>query len=320
MRLPSPGTGAYDFGANLSFAELPKSIDSPAGFVANWNTKPAFGWLDGEGMGSTSRPGGAGQRVTSIQDYLATRSDWTFADLRDIDRHHGTTDHRAREYLPVIQAFRVSAAASLSEVEKAALDQMLAWDRIHYGPGIDLADESAKDGPAATLFGYYVAALRDELFADLRFDVLDPGVADPDPNNPDPAAGLTIYGRVSGVGSHVFDQGVMDNVIMRVLNPSSSGLVMQHDFTGGRSRDAIMLAALGTALQRLAGDFNSSAPLTTADLPKCTRVHPRSQICSLTGVIGPGSSTVPGTSCVTMPYQDRGSWVHRIGYELPPTP
>jgi hypothetical protein len=45
------------------------------------------------------------------------------------------------------------------------------------------------------------------------------------------------------------------------------------------------------------------------------RIHPRSKICSLTGVVGPGSDTVPGTSCVTMPYQDRGSWVHRVGYE-----
>jgi len=32
-------------------------------------------------------------------------------------------------------------------------------------------------------------------------------------------------------------------------------------------------------------------------------------------VIGPGSDTLPGTSCVTMPYQDRGSWLHRVGFE-----
>jgi len=57
--------------------------------------------------------------------------------------------------------------------------------------------------------------------------------------------------------------------------------------------------------------------MTVADLDKCKRVHPRSQICSLTGVIGPGSDTLPGTACVTMPYQDRGSWVHRVGYEKP---
>jgi penicillin amidase len=317
MRLPIPGTGEYDFGAPLPFAQLPQAIDPPQGFVANWNNKPAYGWLDGEGMGATSRPGGPGQRVTAIQDLLATRSDWSFADLRSIDRHHGTTDPRAREYLPVIQSFRASAAAALDDTQKAALDLMLNWDRIHYGPGIDLADAQARDGPAATVFGEYVAALRDELFAELRNHVIDPGVPDSDPNNPAPEAGLTVYGRVAGVGSHVFDQSVMDNLVLRVLNPASSSLPLRRDYTGGRDRDAVMKAALETALARLADAYNGGAPLAPADLDKCRRVHPRSRICSLTGVVGPGSDTLPGTSCVTMPYQDRGSWVHRIGYERP---
>jgi hypothetical protein len=57
--------------------------------------------------------------------------------------------------------------------------------------------------------------------------------------------------------------------------------------------------------------------MTPADLVKATRIHPRSRLCSLSGVIGPGADTLPGTSCVTMPYQDRGSWVHRVGYEKP---
>ncbi|MGH8452911.1 MAG: penicillin acylase family protein, partial [Nevskiales bacterium] len=317
MRLPIPGTGQYDFGVNLPFEQLPQAIDPPQGFIANWNNKPAFGWLDGEGMGAVSRPGGAGQRVTSVQDYLATRSDWRFEDLRGIDQHHGTTDHRAREYLPVIQSFRTSAAAQLDDTQKAALDLMIGWDRIHYGPNIDLANEMAEDGPAATIFGEYVIALRDELFAGLKDNIIDPGVPDGDPNNPNPEAGLTVYGRVAGVGSHVFDQSVMDNLVLRVLNPASSGLVLRRDYTGGRSRDAVMLAALDTTMARLADAYNGGTPLTPADLPKCMRVHPRSLLCSLTGVIGPGSGTLPNTSCVTMPYQDRGSWVHRTGFEKP---
>jgi penicillin amidase len=314
MRFPAPGTGEYDMGANLPFERLPHAIDPPQGYVANWNTKPAFGWLDGEGLGSTSRPGGAGQRVTSILDFIAIRNDWTFADLASIDRHHGTTDHRAREFLPVIQSFRSTAAASLSDVQKAALDLMLGWDRSHFGPGIDLANDAATDGPAATIFGVYVIALRDELFAPLKNNVLDPGISKSDPNNPS-SAGLTIFGRVSGVGSHLFDQSVMDNLVLRILNPSSSGLVVQRDYTGGRARDAVMLAALNKAMQSLATQFNSGTALASADLVKCRRIHPRSQLCSLSGVIGPGSSTVPGTSCVTMPYEDRGSWVHRAGFE-----
>lgn len=317
MRLPIPGTGEFDFGPNLTFEELPHVIDPAQGFAANWNNKPAFGWLDGEGLGATSRPGGAGQRVTSILDHLATRSDWSFADLRQIDMHLGTNDHRAREYLPAVESFRASAADQLSEIQMAALDLVLGWDRSHYGPGIDLGDESAHDGPAATVFGEYVTALRDELFAELKADVIDPGVPDGDPNNPNPDAGLTIYGRVAGVGSHVFDQSVMDNLVLRVLDPASSGLPLRRDWSNARARDEVMLTALDTALSRLAASYNGGAPLAPADLDKCRRVHPRSEICSLTGVIGPGSSTLPITSCVTMPYQDRGSWVHRVGYEKP---
>ena len=317
QRLPVPGTGEYDFAGVLPFEQTPQVRDPAQGFLANWNNKPALGWLDGEGLGSTSRPGGAGQRVTAILDQLATRSDWTYADLASLDEHTGTTDPRARQYLPSIAAFRASADSQLSATQKAALDLILTWDRKHYGPNIDLADEQAKDGAAATVFGVYVTALRDELFASLKNDVLDAGVPDADPNNPNPEAGLTTYGRVSGVGSHVFDQSVMDNVTVRVLQPASSSIVNRHDWAGGRSRDAVMLAALNTALTRLATTYNGGAALAPADLAKCQRVHPRSQICSLSGVIGPGSDTIPGTSCVTMPYQDRGSWVHRVGYEKP---
>ena len=317
QRLPIPGTGAFDHSGLLPFEATPQVRDPAQGFLANWNNKPAIGWLDGEGLGNTSRPGGAGQRVTHVLDKLATRSDWAYADLMGLDEHTGTTDPRARQYRPVMAAFRSSAAGTLSEVQKAALDLVLGWDAKHYGPDIDLANETATDGPAATVFGVYVTALRDELFAALKEDVLDSGVPDFDPNNPTPTTGLTSYGRISGVGSHVFDQSVMDNVVVRVLDPTTSGITNRRDWAGGRNRDAVMLAALNTTLARLATSYNGGTAMTAADLAKATRVHPRSRICSLTGVIGPGSDTLPGTSCVTMPYQDRGSWVHRVGYEKP---
>jgi len=317
QRLPIPGTGEFDHAGLLPFEATPQVRDPAQGYLANWNNKPALGWLDGEGLGNTSRPGGPGQRVTAILDQLGTRRDWTYADLAGLDENTGTIDPRARQYRPVIAAFRQSAAATLDDTQKAALDLILGWDARHYGPEIDLADESAQDGPAATLFSAYVTALREALFGALKGDVLDAGQPDSDPNNPTPETGLTSYGRISGVGSHVFDQSVMDNVVLRVLDPSSSGLVNRRDWAQGQSRDALMRAALDTALGRLATQYNGGAALTVADLAKCRRVHPRSQLCSLSGVIGPGADTLPGTSCVTMPYQDRGSWVHRVGYEKP---
>jgi penicillin amidase len=316
VRFPIPGTGAWDFGPALPFEQLPHVIDPAQGYVANWNTKPAVGWLDGEGMGSTSRPGGHGQRVTNILDTLATRSDWRYADLKAIDMHVGTTDVRAREFLPLLLALR-TGPTPLSGVQRAALDAMLTWDRSHFGPGIDLTDPDSTDSPAATIFGEFVSALRDELFGSLRDNIIDAGQPEPDPNNPDPPLGLSVYGRVAGVGSHKFDQSVMDNLILRILAPETSSLPLRRDYTNGRTRDQVLLAALDTTLARLAASYNGGAPMTAADLAKARRVHPRSVICSLTGVIGPGSDTVPGTSCVTMPYEDRGSWVHRVGYEKP---
>ena len=317
QRLPIPGSGAYDHLGLLPFEQTPQLRDPAQGYLANWNNKPALGWLDGEGLGNTSRPGGPGQRVTVILDRLASRSDWSFADLKDLDRHTGTTDPRAREYRPLIAAFRASAATQLSEVERAALDRVLAWDGSHYGPDIEIDDEAATDSPGATIFGALVLALRDELFGALREDVLDSGLPDPDPNNPNAEAGLSAYGRIAGVGSHVFDQSVMDNLTVRVLDPFSSGLVNRRDWAQGRDRNTVMLAALRTALARLATSYNGGAALGVAELDRCRRLHPRSRLCSLSGVIGPGSDTVPGTNCVTMPYQDRGSWVHRVGYERP---
>ncbi len=330
IRLPIPGTGEYDFGAPLSFDELPHAIDPAQGYLANWNNKPAYGWLDGEGLGSTSRPGGPGQRVTSITDLLATRSDWQFSDLREIDRHHGIRDHRAREYLPLLRAFAGRASDPLggnehvNDIKRAMLDRVLAWDGVAFGPEQDIDDPEARDGPGATIFDAIVVGLRDELFGGLRDNVIDPGVADPDPNNPDPEAGLTLYGRVAGVGSHVFDQSVMDNLVIRALDPSHSGLTLRRDYTGGRDRDEIISAALDRALDaliqaQLPPDFLwiewTLIDMSPDDVDRFRRIHPRSKLCSLSGVIGPGSSTIPGTSCVTMPYEDRGSWVHRVGYE-----
>jgi|GEM_PF-930605 len=313
QRLPTPGTGEFDATGLLRFDETPHVVDPVQGYLSNWNNKPAYDWLDGEGLGYSSRPGGHGQRVTNILDLVATRSDWTWADLRDIDIRAGTRDIRAREYFPALQAFRNGpAAANFTPTQAAALDQVLnGWDRSHFGPGIDITAPDSTDGPAATIFGEFVLAMREELFGAYHNAIIIPGTGR---NN---TGQLTVFDRVSGVGGNVFDQSVMDNLITRIIDPSSSGLTVKRDYTGGRSRDAVMLAALNRALASISTQFNNGAAVTPADLDKARRIHPRSQLCSLTGVIGPGSSTLPGTSCVTMPYENRGTWVHRAGYENP---
>jgi penicillin amidase len=109
----------------------------------------------------------------------------------------------------------------------------------------------------------------------------------------------------------------MDNLVLRIIDPSRSGLPVLGSYGGGHTPDQVIKAALDEALTNLAQQYGTANPPAPTDLAKFTRVHPRSQLCSLSGVVGPGSSTLPGTSCVTMPFEDRGTWAQLVGFEKP---
>ncbi len=305
LRFPVPGTGAFDDQGVLSFAQMPHSINPAQGFLANWNTKPAHGWLDGEGISATSRPGGPGQRVTNLIDQVKNAHDLSFTDLQTIDRVTGTHDPRAQWFLPLLADLERRNAGTLSATEVAALQILAAWDRSDFNPAINVDNAQARDRPAETIFDAFVQALRARLFGFTRNLVIDPDT------------GETVYSRESGVGMHLFDMSAMDNLTLRILDPSSSGLALHYDWLQGRSRDQVLQQALDDALSNLAQTYGTADPPSPSDLQSFTRVHPRSQICSLTGVVGPGSSTLPGQSCVTMPFEDRGSWLQLVGFEAP---
>ena len=325
QRLPTPGTGEFDFLGWLPFERMPHAINPGQGYLANWNNKPALGWLDGEGISVNSRPAGPGQRVTTLLDTLAPKSDWTYADLKTIDRIAGTRDPRAREYLPVFEGFHLRNYGVLGDGERQALSLLLAWDRSHYGPDVTLDDPQSTDTAAATIFDAWVKALRLDLFGELDQYVLYAGDRDLDadgdreyaPIDPDTdVPPITIYNRSKAVGSHRFDQSVMDNLIVRLFDANHSSLPVRHDWLRSRDGDAVLLATLRQALADLAAQYGTDNPPSAADVETFRRAHPLRSICSLTEVIGPGSTT-PSGSCVMMPYQDRGSWIHLVGYEGP---
>ena len=277
QRLPLPGTGAYDHRGILPFDRMPHAVDPAQGFLANWNNKPAHGWLDGEGISPTSRPAGEGARVTSLQTRLSAAHDLTFAGIQRLEQQAGLTDHRAREYRPMLA--RLLGAEGLTSRQRDALRRIAAWNGIHYARGPSSADDNRTDPPAATIFDAVVVAIRDELFKGVPASLVD---------------------RQEGVGSHVYDVSAADNLALRVLDPSHSALAPSRDYRGGRSTSAVLRRALTVALNRLAEQFG------TDDLDAYRRPHPRSDVCSLTGgIIGP---------CLTMPYQDRGSWIHVVAF------
>jgi penicillin amidase len=280
-RFPAPGTGEHDQRGFVPFEQLPQSVDPAVGYLANWNNKPAAGWLDEYLDPASSRSAGKAQRVQVIHALLARQPQLSPEALSDTEYRLGVVDQRGPEFLPLLTSLRGQTAE-----QTAALDLLRTWDGTAYGPGAGTSeggytDESVTDGPAPTLFRRFMDDLRDEVLQNLPAELVE---------------------QSDEVASHVWDASPADNLVLRVLSPSRSALTPSRDYLGGRSRDQVLLAALDRSVAALTDEYG-------ADPATWRARHPRRPIDSLTGVIGPS---------LTMPYQDRGSWVHIVAFQAAP--
>ena len=278
-RFPAPGTGEHDRRGFVPFGQLPQVKDPAVGYVANWNGKPAAGWIDEYLDPASSRSGGKAQRVQVIHDLLAAQPRLTPAALRATEYRLGTVDQRVPEFGPLLRGLRGDTPA-----QRSALALLTAWDGTAYGPRAGTSAGSyadlVTDGPAPTLFRRFMDDLRDVVLADLPADLVKASDA---------------------TASHVFDASPADNLVLRVLSPSRSALVPSRDYLRGATPRAALLQALDRAVAALTAQYG-------ADPARWRAQHPRSEIASLTGVIGPST---------TMPYQDRGSWIHVVAFRGP---
>lgn len=280
IRFPTPGTGGYEWQGFLPFEKMPHAVNPAQGYLANWNTKPAVGWLEEAGT-APGQPAGAFQRVQDVTDQIVARIPVDLADLAAIDRFIGVADHRARSLLPLVLALR--AQPGLTAPESEALATLATWNRHAYlpPPGVVLGEApGTTDGPAPTIFAAVVEAVYAQLFAHL------------------PAAVVAVDNQFNSL--HVFDVEPLLNLAMRVLDPATSALPVHGDYLAGRRPDQVLLAALDQAIAALTAQYG------TADQSRWRRPHPTSSVCSLTGgVIGP---------CLSMPFEDRGTYIHHVAF------
>jgi penicillin G amidase len=276
-RFPAPGTGEHDWRGLLPFEEMPQVVDPAVGYVANWNNKPAAGWRDDYLDPASSRPAGRGNRLQVIHNLLDAQPRMSPDDLRGTEYLLGLVDQRAQEVLPLLQRL-----SSSDPQTAAALDLLRDWDGVAYDVSsyptdASFTDEAVTDRPEVTVFARFMDALRDTLLDELPPDVRR---------------------RSDAIGSHVWDVSVADLLALRVVDPSSSSLTPSRDYLGGLTGDAALLRALDVAADGLAAQFGP-------DPQRWRQQHPRRPVRSLSGVIGPS---------VTMPYQDRGTWVHVVAF------
>jgi penicillin G amidase len=279
-RFPAPGTGEHDTRGTVPFERMPQAVDPERGWLANWNGKPAAGWIDEYLDPTGSRPGGEAQRLQVVEQVLAADSSVTPEELRASEYRIGVVDQRWPSFGPLVKALPAGGFEVPGTFE--ALSLLREWDGTAYGPGAgtsegEYTDETVTDGPAPTLFRRFMQDLRDEVLQDL------------------PPA---VVQQADAVASHVWDASIADNLVLRVLDPSSSSLTPSRDYLGDRTPEDVLLAALARSVAALTETYG-------ADPQTWRQPHERRPVDSLTGVIGPS---------LTMPYQDRGSWVHVVAF------
>jgi penicillin G amidase len=284
QRFPLDGRGKNDPHGFLPFGNMPHVVDPPSGYVANWNTKPAHGWVDGDLSGSNTRPGGRANRVAVLKRQLASSRNLRSADLMRIDTATGEADMRAPSYLPVILSLR--KLVRLNGKEQRALKLLAGWDGRAYAPGAaggssplgtDAADVT--DGPAATLFLAVRDRIKNSLFRTLP---------------------SSIRARLDTLGpeAHRYDVTPLDNLALRVVRPGWAGLPSPTAVVGKRRPTAVLRRALDAAIAAMTKQYGAN-PSTWR------RHHAISHLDSLTGIVGPS---------VTMPFEDRGSWVQEVAF------
>lgn len=296
LRLPTPGTGEFDNGDPLPVTDLPHVVNPPRGWVSNWNNKPAHGWLDGGGQSETSYPAGIDARAATLADTVAARDDWTFDELVELDRRASSQDLRARHFLPMLLELRDDP--QLDATARAALDLLADWDGSANGPGADMAfagfdagDEATTVGAAPTFFDRAMDELVEDLFADLR---------SPTYTVDGQAYTFDLVGRQLQAGRHVYDMTPPLHVALRTLDPTTSSLGTAMDYARGRTPREVLRDVVQATTDQLVAEQG-----TDPSAWRQAYTNPGDEVCTATGIVGP---------CGTMPFLERGTWIHYVGW------
>jgi hypothetical protein len=142
-RLPTKGTGAYEWKGFLSKAQHPFAVNPPSGTLVNWNNRPAPKW----GAADDNWAYGSVQRVRLLNDGLAKAQTHTLASVTSAMNAAATQDLRSVALTPVLTKL-LEAAPSPSPRATRMLAILNEWraagssrldrdldGRIDAGPG-----------------------------------------------------------------------------------------------------------------------------------------------------------------------------------------
>jgi penicillin amidase len=226
-RLPTWGTGDFDWQGRVPWRAMPHAVNPSQGWLANWNNKPVAGWLDGD-----STPWGAQTRVTMLQDQLRRAHRLTPARLVHVIRHAAYLDARVKRFRPIILA---SARGSTDPLVQAAAAALRAWD----GMRIDRNGDGTYDSPGEAILDQWWTAIQTDLLSD--------------------HVGATAY---TNSADRTFDDEFWGrdhaSLLLHVLQGSRSSAPLQGPWPRGKRLQAILATAFSDAVHALATQYGTT--------------------------------------------------------------
>lgn len=226
-RLPTPGTGEYEWQGMLRYEQRPHMEDPKQGFIHAWNSKPTSDWnyADGPRFGKTFRTW-LGTQLAQSKDKIS------LADLRDfnlaIGHAIGARDRTATSPAFFAPYLRAAVADSGDDRLKQAVALMTGWNALYE----DRDGDGFYDDAGLPLFRRWLVV-----------------------------ANEMIVGGQIGDWWHKIDDPLYiryrTDLLLRVLQGSDAATKVRHDFFAATERNQAIRATIAKTIADLEPQFGT---------------------------------------------------------------
>ena len=148
VRVPTPGTGEYEWKGYLPKSQNPREANPSKGYFVNWNNQPKPGWNHGDMATSDLWGGwGADNRVTTMMRIMESKSTVSTTDLKDMIRNIAFYDKRAINIKNLLVDAAKGVDQKTTEAEQA-LQLVSQWNNLN----IDDNKDGFYDDPVSAIF------------------------------------------------------------------------------------------------------------------------------------------------------------------------
>jgi penicillin amidase len=224
-RLPTPGTGEFEWTGFLTADEHPHMINPKEGYIHNWNSKATTWSAEGDEahIGKTFHTW-LGHKLAQSHDAV------TLLDLREFNRKIfnglGARDRNHTDPQFFAKYIRAAVAKSNDPEVKQAAELMVSFNGLYE----DLDHDGKYDSPGLPIFRKWLELAPDVIFGP-TLGGLDPKV--------DNSSLLRLR----------------TDLLLRAVQGPDAGLPIKYDYLKGRDRDALIVQTIRATIDQLKPQF-----------------------------------------------------------------